>query len=282
MEDITHILVVDRSRFARETLARALCTLIPNASVVTCGSARDAMEALMSSTEFGLMTTSLALDDLDGFELVRSLRHLPRRKDLPVVVISSQMEVRVSKVSGLPDVAEYFDKARGYPALIHFLRDFAERNFVSGRVLLVEDDLSAARRIQNLLEEHGFQVVHTSTAEEAESLLALRMGDSKDSSTYFDLVLSDFYLRGRKTAANLIHAIRVNLRLSGQQLPVLVITASDEPEKQVDVFRAGANDFVTKPFIDPVLITRVRSLILVKKQFTAALQQLQGLDRAAD
>ncbi len=273
MEKTTRILVVDRSQFSRDALTRALQSLIPGAEVTACRSAGAALEELQSGAKFDLMTTSLALEDMDGLELIAALRNLGQRHNLPVVVVSAQMDNRATQISQIPEVSEYFDKSHGYHALLNFLRDFAERNFVSGRILFVEDDMVAAKRTQSLLEDHGFQVVHTSTAEEAESLIALRLQGDKDPSCHFDLVLTDFYLRGAKTAANLIHTIRVHLQLSEQQLPVLVITGSNDPERQVELFRAGANDFVTKPYIDQVLITRVRSLILVKKQYAQSLQQ---------
>ncbi len=269
MNKPTRILVVDRSQFSRDALTRALSSLIPGAEITACRSAGAALEALQSGAKFGLMTTSLALEDMDGLELIAALRNLGQRHNLPVVVVSAQMDLRAAQLSEIPEVSEYFDKSHGYDALMGFLRDFAERNFVSGRILFVEDDMVSAKITQSLLEDHGFQVVHTSTAEEAESLIGLRTQADDAPASHFDLVLTDFYLKGANTAANLIHAIRVRLKLSEQQLPVLVITGSDEPERQVELFRAGANDFVTKPYIDQVLITRVRSLISLKKQYAA-------------
>ncbi len=273
MNTPTRILVVDRSQFSRDALTRALSSLIPGAEITACRSAGAALEALQSGAKFGLMTTSLALEDMDGLELIASLRNLGQRHNLPVVVVSAQMDLRAAQLGEIPEVSEYFDKSHGYEALIGFLRDFAERNFVSGRVLYVEDDMVTAKVTQSLLEDNGFQVVHTSTAEEAESLIGLRANADDSLACHFDLVLTDFYLKGTYTAANLIHAIRVKRQLSGQQLPVLVITGSDDPERQVELFRAGANDFVTKPYIDQVLITRVRSLVMLKKQHAESLER---------
>jgi DNA-binding response OmpR family regulator len=96
-------------------------------------------------------------------------------------------------------------------------------------------------------------------------------GGGKDKGgTFFDLVVTDFYLKGAMNAANLLHAIRVQMRYSQQEMPVLVITAGDAEKNQIEAFRAGANDFVNKPFVNEILITRVRSLLSVAAQAVAS------------
>jgi two-component system cell cycle response regulator len=71
------------------------------------------------------------------------------------------------------------------------------------------------------------------------------------------------------------------MRYSQQEMPVLVITAGDADKYQIEAFRAGANDFVTKPFIEEVLITRIRSLLLIKQQFNALKRQAEEMHRLA-
>jgi len=75
-----------------------------------------------------------------------------------------------------------------------------------------------------------------------------------------------------------LHAIRAKLRLSQQEMPVLVITAADADEgRQTEVFHAGANDFVNKPIVEEVLIARIRSLLLIKQQFFALKSQTEEM-----
>ena len=58
---------------------------------------------------------------------------------------------------------------------------------------------------------------------------------------------------------------------------MLVLTGSDDKQKQVEVFHAGGNDFVGKPIIEEVLIARVRSLLLIKHQYDALKQQTEAM-----
>jgi two-component system cell cycle response regulator len=60
---------------------------------------------------------------------------------------------------------------------------------------------------------------------------------------------------------------------------VLVITGNDDSQTQIKAFRAGANDFVTKPFIQEALISRIRSLLLIRKQYQAIRLQAAQMQR---
>lgn len=283
MAKMVRILVVDRSRFSRETLAQVMRSQLGDVEVSTVESAAAALEYLASGQRVDLITTALALADMDGVDLVNQLRRMGRNNDIPVVVVSAEADERFKTRGAAPGVSEYFDKSDGFRRLIEFVKDFTNRNFVEGRILLVEDDMVAGKVTHQLLEKEGFKVLHTTSAEQAEDLLETMAASDGEGrvGTFFDLVLTDFFLEDNRTAANLLHLIRVTLHYSAQQLPVLVITGTDDVQRQIEVFRAGANDFVTKPFVAEVLATRVRSLLLVKKQFDVLQQQAHELHRLA-
>jgi two-component system cell cycle response regulator len=65
--------------------------------------------------------------------------------------------------------------------------------------------------------------------------------------------------------------------MSQQEMPVLVLTSSEEQQTQVEVFHAGANDFVNKPIVEEVLIARVRALLLIKHQYDALKKQAEAM-----
>ncbi|HEY9197851.1 MAG TPA: diguanylate cyclase, partial [Gammaproteobacteria bacterium] len=133
-----------------------------------------------------------------------------------------------------------------------------------------------------LMERHGLQVIHTASAEQAlEVLLQNGLADSAAAHA-IDIVVTDFYLKGRLTGGDLLHAIRAKLRLTQQEMPVLVITAADtEQNRQAEVFHAGANDFVCKPIVEEVLLARIRSLLLIKQQFNALKSQTEEMRQLA-
>ena len=93
----------------------------------------------------------------------------------------------------------------------------------------------------------------------------------------FDLVITDFYLKGDLTGGDLLYAIRARFHYSQQELPVLVITGNDDQKTQVEVFHAGGNDFVTKPILEEVIMARIRLLLLIRHQFEALTLQAENM-----
>ena len=100
------------------------------------------------------------------------------------------------------------------------------------RVLVVEDEDKLRRVIQLQLQSAGFEVDQSGSAEDA-----LRFADRAD------LVITDLKLPGMDG----LHLIAA-LRRQNSRTPVIVITAFGSVEAAVDAMKAGAADFVTKPF----------------------------------
>jgi two-component system cell cycle response regulator len=61
----------------------------------------------------------------------------------------------------------------------------------------------------------------------------------------------------------------------------LVTTGHEDAQTQAEVFHAGANDFVNKPFVEEVVMARVRSLLLVKHQYDALRLQTANMEKMA-
>ncbi|MEW6775888.1 MAG: sigma-54 dependent transcriptional regulator [Bdellovibrionota bacterium] len=105
---------------------------------------------------------------------------------------------------------------------------------MSGRVLVVDDDLEAGRLLEDALQRRGYEVAAHTSAEEA--LQRLERDD-------FDVVLTDLKMRG-------MNGIDLCTRVaqSRPDLPVVVLTAFGSLDAAVSAIRAGAYDFISKPF----------------------------------
>ena len=266
---LTRILVVDGSEVARTIVARVVEEEMPHARIAHCGTGREAL-ACMQAEHFDLITTALMLPDMDGLDLSRAVRGDQVHRYTPVIVVSGDADERLLREGFAAGVTDYFDKALGYRAFAEFIKDFTRRNTgLVGRILYVEDSPTAAAQTTRLMERHGLQVQHTASAEEALDIL-LECALDETAPCAVDIVVTDFYLKGRLTGGDLLHAIRAKLRLSQQEMPVLVITSVEPGDaRQAEVFHAGANDFVSKPIVEEILLARIRSLLLIKQQFNA-------------
>ena len=272
----TRILVVDGSTVSRQILSRIIQDEMENVEVDNCKMGEEAIQKLKENN-YDLITTALMLPDIDGLALCRSIRSSSSHKYTPVIVVSGDADERLLQEGFKAGVTDYFDKSKGYKAFGDFIKSFIQRNSsLVGHVLFIEDSKTAAAVICKILEKHGLKVTHTESAEHAMKLLKLQYGDTNKEEP-FDLVITDFYLKGDLTGGDLLYAIRTRFHYSQQELPVLVITGNDDKETQVEVFHAGGNDFVTKPIIEEVIMARIRLLLLIRHQFEALKQQAENM-----
>jgi two-component system NtrC family sensor kinase len=126
------------------------------------------------------------------------------------------------------------------------------------RVLVVEDDIRLAEKLQHLLEPEGFSTLVASSGEEA--LQILRDGQSR--SDPVDLVLLDV-LMPTLGGYEVCRFIKGDTRL--KHIPVLMVTALDGVEEWATGLEEGADDYITKPFCREELVARVRALLRVSQ-----------------
>ena len=275
-KDVSRILIVDGSSVTQELLTRMLKEKLPEVEVVACSDGASAQE-LLEQSPFDLVTTALLLPDMDGLKLCSAIRQHKSYQYTPVIVVSGDANARLLREGFEAGVTDYFDKSKGYKAFGNFIIAFIQRNSgMSGRVLFVEDSATAAHFTKKVLEKNNLEVIHTLSAEEALAILQ-KQYESKDPVNRIDMVITDFHLIGEMTGGDLVHAIRARFHYTEQELPVLVLTGSDERDTQIAVFRAGANDFVMKPIVEEVMLARVRALLLIKHQFEALKKQTQTM-----
>lgn len=275
------IMVVDSSEVSRTIITRILCNEMDNTLITACGSGEEALTHLHRS-QFDLVTTALMLPDMDGLDLTRAIRKTDSHHYTPIIVVSGDADNRLLREGFDAGVTDYFDKSMGYQAFVDFIQSFSRRNSgLVGRILYVEDSKTAALVTCTIMEKHGLKITHTIAAEKALQIVEQSLVADTPEEERIDIVVTDFFLKGRMTGGDLLHALRTRLHLSQQEMPVLVVTVSDNDERQAEVFHAGANDFVTKPIVEEVLIARIRSLLLIKHQFNALRHQTEEMRRIA-
>ena len=131
------------------------------------------------------------------------------------------------------------------------------------KVLVVEDDKTVGQYVKRGLTEAGYQADLVADGEEG-----LRLG----STGHYDLIVLDLRLPGL-SGLEVLH----NLRDGGIGTPILVLTAQDSVEGKVDALRAGADDYVTKPFAMEELIARVEAIGRRPKDIAPSVLQLADL-----
>jgi len=114
------------------------------------------------------------------------------------------------------------------------------------KILVIEDDPTVGQFIKRGLEQQRWGVDLVGNGDEGE-----RMATAGN----YDLVILDMRLPG-KPGMQVLN----DLRGRGFERPVLVLTAQDAIDAKVQTLRAGADDYVTKPFAFEELLARVEAL----------------------
>lgn len=115
-----------------------------------------------------------------------------------------------------------------------------------GLILIVEDDDRLRSALRLALREEGFEVEAVRDAESALDRLAVIDPD---------LILVDIMLPGAN-GLDLCRSIRQT-----SHVPIIVVTARDDSHDVVAGLEAGADDYVTKPFVIKELAARIRALL---------------------
>lgn len=248
------VMVVDGSRVARTLIARLLERDLPGVTVVACASGAEAEQALDAGV-VDLVTTALRLPDMDGAALAAHVREHASQTYIPIVAVSGDVEERVQNREIGDAITDYFDKAAGYEALTDFIRGYvAPPERAEGRVLYVEDSRVVALSTSRAMQRHGLAVELAGSAEEAVEFLEAGRARGGIGA---DLVLTDVSLKGAMSGGDLLAWIRHDLGLGKDRLPVLVMTADENPANQAALLKAGANDLVEKPADEKLLVTKI-------------------------
>jgi DNA-binding response OmpR family regulator len=115
------------------------------------------------------------------------------------------------------------------------------------RILVIDDDAAVTSLLKRGLSYEGFAVETAKSG--VEGLVIARERPA-------DLVILDVMMPGLSG-----FEVLQRLRTADDNLPVLMLTAKDAPDDQVQGLEAGADDYVIKPFTFEVLLARVRSLL---------------------
>ena len=222
-ESVVSILVVEDVVAEQRVLRAALEA--EGFAVDVAGTGREAI-AKASRRRYAAVTLDLLLPDLDGWQILESIRATPGHASIPVIVVTV---VDGARTGGFA-IADVLSKPVKSSQLVASL----ERAGVSpsGRVLVVDDDPSARKLARGALEAAGFQV---DTAEGAVAAMA-RVEQGGLAAIVLDLMMPDvdgFEFLGR-------------LRAAGSTLPVVVWTARELSDTEKAELRAASETVLVK------------------------------------
>jgi putative two-component system response regulator len=116
------------------------------------------------------------------------------------------------------------------------------------RILVVDDDNLNLKMAEFIL-KNNYEVLCVQSGEKALELL---------SQEHIDLILLDLHMPGLD---GLEVFERIKLADKTKDIPVIFLTADSERETEIEIFKAGAMDYIQKPFLAEVVVRRIGRIL---------------------
>ncbi len=274
------VLVVDDSSMMRMILRTEL-----EQSGFEVFEAENGVDALEKAAEIRpqLITMDVDMPELNGFEAVYKIRTELKLltnegdKEIPIIFVTANdtLEGRKEgfKVGATDFIIKPFLKGE-VPAVVNNLLN-PDTTLKDMTVLVAEDSALTRSILTNILEGEGINTIVASDGQEALDIL-------KAQEQNIDLVMTDFMMP-EMNGDELCNRIRIEL--GNKTLPVIFLSALSETSSVLKIFKAGASDYIVKPFAKEELLARIRvhleSRLLNKKLFEQV-HQLKRLNKLKD
>ena len=263
------LLLIDPSDSTRTILYNEILNQISELDIIACATAKEALTAVQQF-EFEIITTDIALPDMDGYTLIDHIRQSSKNRDAAIFVLSSDPDIRIpgENIDDSRAVTAYFDKAEGHQSLVDFILKFLGKDSqVPVKVVYVDKSATSTAITNSVMDKNDIEFEHFSEAQDA--LEYLKQDLARNNRCSVDVLVCDSMMSSSMSGFDLIQAVRNELKLDYLTLPVLLMTiapADDEKTDFTGIFGAGTNDFVTKPIDEADFLFRIETLINIKRQ----------------
>lgn len=277
------VLVVDDNNFSR----RVIVQLLQAAGFQTIEAANGpaALDLLHTTPGIRLLTLDLEMPTMDGFQVLQAVRapenaavlRAQGNAEVPVILVTAN-DTYVNRQRGFELGAADFvrkDEVQEQLALTARLLVTPAAVFNDMTVLVAEDSPLARYIIISCVRQFGVNVLEANDGAAALDLL-------RQHALTVDLVITDQHMP-QLSGEEFCQRIRQELGL--KELPVIVLSGTSDHETKLRLFRAGASDYLEKPFIKEELAARL--LVYLKRQqldrnLRAGILHLKELDKLKD
>jgi DNA-binding response OmpR family regulator len=253
-----HALIVDDSLTVRMDLRGVLHEA---GFYVTACDSRAAAQKALRTRAYAVVILDILLPDGSGIDLLKEIRSEPELVNLPVIMLSSEAEVK-HRIRGLTTGAdEYVGKPYDSAYVAKCARALAvgpassapDPTHKGKKLLVVDDSPTYLEAVAELLREDGHDVVLARSGEEALNLLSVELVDG---------IILDLLMPGM---SGLETCRRIRSSPAQRHIPVMMLTGRGDQEAKAQGLAAGVDEFVVKSPELELLKVRVRGLLRKKR-----------------
>ena len=255
------VLVIDDNELYRKDLSEALAGA-GFATAVARGGAEGLQ--LAASVQPTAILVATAMPDVDGTSVVRRLRLDPGLRTTPVLLLATSGEAKDAEVRALDAGADGLVRKDDLAVVVARTRALLRSvsatllratgsTLAPKRILAVDDDPDYLALLGDRLRKRGYDVVRAASGEEALQLLSLQTADC---------ILLDRSMAG---IGGLETCKRLKAAPGVRDIPLIMLTATDNRDAVIEGLSAGADDYLTKGSGFEVLTARVQAQIRRKQ-----------------
>ncbi len=150
-------------------------------------------------------------------------------------------------------------------------RMIAEAGHVDTGRMLIVDDLKTNRKILKGIFQNRFTILEAENGQQALDVL-------KEYQNQVDIILLDLMMPVMD-GTEFLEIKRATTALS--DIPIIIITADESAECQINTLALGANDYIIKPFVEEIVVRRVDNVLESNRRFREILQEYDMVVRKA-
>jgi DNA-binding response OmpR family regulator len=251
---------VDDSLTVRMDLRATLSTA---GFLVTACDTKAAARKALASRSYALVVLDVQLPDGSGIDLLRELRTALAREHIPVILLSTEAEVK-NRIRGLTTGADvYIGKPYDSTYIISCAQELVRAHESSppssaptstGRkILVIDDSPTYLDKLAEVLRQDHHDVVLASSGEEGLALLDVEPVDA---------ILLDLLMPG---IDGLEVCRRIRRNPARKHIPIMMMTGQKDVDAQYEGMHAGVDEFVVKSPELELLKVRLRALLRKKR-----------------
>ena len=245
----------------------------------------DGMDALdrVEECQPHLITMDVDMPKSNGFEAVTKIRteikplSTETNNKVPIVFVTANdtLEGRAKgfEVGATDFITKPFSQGEVLSAVNSLLKS---DNSLKGMTALIAEDSKVARNVlNNILKAEGLKTLLAEDGAKAYEII-------KEREHEIDILVTD-YMMPEMNGDELCRNIRTEL--GNKTLPVLFLSGMSERSSILEIFKAGASDYVVKPFAKEELMARIRVHLegrMMSRKLISQVQELKRLNKLKD
>ena len=218
--------------------------------VMTADSGESAIE-ILREIHFDMVLLDIMMPDMNGLEVLKIIRGIPEIARIKVIFLTASTSPADLKDAIRLDAAQYIQKPCLPEDLLHMVKEaFAHKD---DALLLVVDDDPLIQKVARHVFNSMCHVQCVSSGSDAVEFVR---------KTVPDLILMDLNMPDMDGLAAFQHIRALPV---GRRVPIMFMTMDENSETEEKLFKAGAVDFIRKPFVAEAVRERAKRILELER-----------------